>query len=57
MNVLQHMWLNVFSCLPVQDDKVCIVSIIGKSRYDQHMSKASIINAVIDTNVFLVNVV
>jgi len=49
--------MNVFSCLPIQDDRVCVVSVIGKNRYDQHLSKATIINSVIDTNAFLVNIV
>jgi len=51
-----NMWMTVFSCLPIQDDKVCVVSVIGKSRYDQHLSKATIINSVIDSNAFLVNI-
>jgi len=48
--------MTVFSCLPIQDDRVCVVSVIGKSRYDQHLSKATIINSVIGSNAFLVNI-
>jgi len=47
----------LFSCLPTQDDKVCVISVIGKSRYEKHSSKATVINSVIDSNAFLVNVV
>jgi len=52
--VRAHAYTMSYSCLPIQDDKVCVISVIGKSCLDSHLSKATIINSVIDSNAFLV---
>ena len=50
--------LDVFVCrllpLPLRNTKVCVVTVIGKSRYDRHHSKGHFLNSFIDSDIFLV---
>ena len=45
-----------FRTLPNKDNKVCVVSVIGKSRHNPFASKASVLNPVLDKDVFKVNI-
>ena len=45
-----------FRTLPSKDNKVCVVSVIGKSRHNPFASKASVLNPVLDRDVFKVNI-
>ncbi|XP_071144802.1 nonsense-mediated mRNA decay factor SMG8-like [Mytilus edulis] len=41
-----------FQSLPNKDNKVCVVSVIGKGRHNPFASKASVFNPVLDKDVF-----
>ncbi|RUS78116.1 hypothetical protein EGW08_014124 [Elysia chlorotica] len=40
------------SCIPKPDEGICIVSIYGKSRFNPFISKATILNPIIDKEIF-----
>ena len=43
-----------FRSIPSGDNKVCIISLIGKSAYHSNSSKASPLNHILDRDVFKV---
>lgn len=51
---MSGIWFLSFRSVPNPDNKVCVISLIGKSGYHTNASKASPLNHILDRDVFKV---